>query len=150
MRRPWVGPVGVGGVHRWGREVSREKKDNGVSTSCYSHGDVGPDPEGTPGRLSGTKLRMSLQGGGGWASLHQSDSQGISSWFTLNMCPHSPEMFLSSQRIPEAMGAYWEVFAMTWGWLRRCGESRTMFNPLSSVVLGVVLEGLAEASYPQS
>ena len=75
VRRPWVGPVGVGGVHRWGREVSREKKDNGVSTSCYSHGDVGPDPEGTPGRLSGTKLRMSLQGGGGWASLHQSHSQ---------------------------------------------------------------------------
>ena len=61
VRRPWVGPVGVGGVHRSGREVSREKKDNGVPTSCYSCGDVGPDPEGAPRRLSGTKLRMSLR-----------------------------------------------------------------------------------------
>ena len=64
VRRPWVGPVCVGGVHRWGREVSREKKDNGVPRSCYSCGDVGPDPEGTPGRLSEMKLRMSLRGVG--------------------------------------------------------------------------------------
>ena len=120
MRRPWVGPVGVGGVHRWGREVSREKKDNGVPRSCFSCGDVGPDPEGTPARVNGTKLRMSLRGLG---ALHLSIKvtlRGPSSWFPLNLCPHSPEMSSSSQRIPEATGAYWEVSAMMWGWLRRC------------------------------